>query len=786
MAMKNARRADTAAADRSDLVQVDDAGAERQRLAARLAEAETRLHDFLEVASDWVWETDQELRFTFLAGRLAELTGFPPEHFIGKTRSDLMRDTTSPEARKHLAELASQRPFRDFVYRLESPLGTRALKISGKPIFDAEGRFRGYRGTGSDVTREFEATQRLEQIYRRFADAIEAIPASLLLTDAEDRVVICNSVTARFLPYAMHLLTPGTPFVEIQRAHAASGIVPDAVGREEEWVQERMAQHRNPQGTLTRPWTDGRYMQIIERRTSEGGVIGIRMDVTELKQREKELEQARTQLREAIESISDGFSIYDADDRLVLCNSKTKEYFAAVADRFVPGTSFEEIIRTGVERGLYKEAEGRIEAFVAERLAIHRSPGRVIEQQLGDGRWLRISERRTRDGGTVGIRVDITELKQREQELEHARAHLREAIEAMPASFILYDADGRLVLCNSLAKEYLPEIAERLVPGASAEELTRERYRRTRADASPAEIEALVAKRMALFRNPGERLTERHPDGRWTQAFEHRMPDGGVVCIRVDLTELKQKEETLAKQAEELRRSNAELEQFAYVASHDLQEPLRMIGSYCQLLQRRYKGKLDADADEFIAYAVEGAKRMQRMINDLLTYSRVGRKGRGKVPVPCNDAVSMALQNLRIAVEESGAKVQVDPLPTIQGERGQLVQLFQNLIGNAIKFHGEAPPEVRVSVDQDGDGWRFTVTDNGIGIENQYLDKIFLIFQRLNERTKYAGTGIGLAICKKVVEHHGGRIWVESEPGQGSRFIFHLPTSGQRGEDSDD
>jgi len=231
----------------------------------------------------------------------------------------------------------------------------------------------------------------------------------------------------------------------------------------------------------------------------------------------------------------------------------------------------------------------------------------------------------------------------------------------------------------------------------------------------------------------------------------------------------------LDERARELARSNADLEQFAYVASHDLQEPLRIVASYTQLLARRYKGKLDHDADEFIAFAVDGVTRMQRLIRDLLAYSRVGTRGRELGSVSLDKVLANALDNLRQALDDTGGQVTHEPLPEVTGNEGQLTQLFQNLIGNALKFHGPAPPRVHVSVRKERTEWRFAFEDNGVGIEHQYFDRIFIIFQRLHSIEKYPGTGIGLALCKKIVEKHGGRIWVESEPGRGTTFIFTLP-----------
>ena len=248
-----------------------------------------------------------------------------------------------------------------------------------------------------------------------------------------------------------------------------------------------------------------------------------------------------------------------------------------------------------------------------------------------------------------------------------------------------------------------------------------------------------------------------------------------IQSIIRDISERKQAEAKLSQAMEELTRSNEELEKFAYVASHDLQEPLRMVSSFVQLLGKRYKGKLDQDADDFINFAVDGANRMQILITDLLAYSKVGRRGKEFKETSCEAVIDRAMSNLQEVVERSGAVVTRDLLPEVMGDGSQLTQLFQNLIGNAVKFCKDRTPRIHISAEGKKNEWVFAVRDNGIGIEPEYYERIFSIFQRLHGRQEYPGTGIGLSICRKVVERHGGRIWVESEPDQGSTFYFTIP-----------
>lgn len=369
---------------------------------------------------------------------------------------------------------------------------------------------------------------------------------------------------------------------------------------------------------------------------------------------------------------------------------------------------------------------------------------------------------------------DITEKMEADEQLRHSEERFRSFVEVCADAIVIADADGCIRLVNAAAARMFGYEGED-VTGRRVEELL------------PSELRAIHRGHRAAFyaeprpRSMGVGLALRglRKDGSEFPAEVSLTPlqtsDGLQVAAAItDITERRRLEQAVEESVAELRRSNAELEQFAYVASHDLQEPLRMVSNYTQLLARRYEGRLDEDADAFIAFAVEGAGRMQQLINDLLEFSRVGTKGKDLRPTEMESALDTALLNLRAAIEESGAEIEHDPLPAVRGDAVQLAQLLQNLIGNAIKFRGDTPPRIRVSARRDGAGWVFAVQDNGIGIDPVYWERIFVIFQRLHTRSEYGGTGIGLALCKRIVERHRGRIWVESAPGEGATFSFTL------------
>jgi len=379
---------------------------------------------------------------------------------------------------------------------------------------------------------------------------------------------------------------------------------------------------------------------------------------------------------------------------------------------------------------------------------------------------------RDRSGNLKGFSEFSHDLSERRE----SEARYRGLLEAAPDAMVVVNASGEIVLLNVRAEKEFGYSRDELV-GQDVMNIIPEGFaERIIADGTRSAAEAL-----AQQIGTGIELVGRRKDGSEFPIELMLSPlesAGGILVTAAirDISGRKNSAEHLVKTVGELKRSNDELQQFAYVASHDLQEPLRMVASYTQLLGKRYKGRLDSDADEFIAFAVDGCNRMQGLIEDLLAYSRAGTNGQTLCEVSSENALRQALTNLKASIEQSGAVVTHETLPPIRMDETQLSQVFQNLIGNAIKYRGAEAPQVHVSASRTArNEWMFSVKDNGLGIDPQYFERIFVLFQRLHGRNEFEGTGIGLAICKKVLERVGGRIWVESELKLGSTFYFALP-----------
>ena len=497
-------------------------------------------------------------------------------------------------------------------------------------------------------------------------------------------------------------------------------------------------------------------------------------DITERKRAELALSESEGKYRNLFNNMNEGFGLHEI---ILDAEGKPCDY------RFLElNDSFEKL--TGLSR---EKAQGRTVKEILPNIdlywiktygavALTGKPIRYVNYSTPFGKWYETYAYSPKKNQFAVMFFDITERKRAEDALRESEERLRLSLHAAKQG--LYDLNvqtGAIVVNSEYAEMlgYDPEtftetneaLIERLHPDDEA--ATQKAYQDY--------IDGVIPEYQIEFR-------QKTKEGNWkwilsvgkVVEYDSLGKPLRMLGTHTDITERKHAEEKLQRTLDDLRNSNAELEQFAYVASHDLQEPLRGIAGLVQLLQHRYQGQLDSRADEYIEHIVDGTQRMQALINDLLAYSRVGRRAEPIQPTEAEIALQVALGNLNATIRELGASIKNESLPTVRADPIQLTQLFQNLIGNSLKFKSESSPQIHVGVSDAGAFWQFSVQDNGIGIEPQYFERIFQVFQRLHTRREYKGTGIGLAICKKIIERHGGHIWVESEMGQGSTFYFTL------------
>ena len=616
-----------------------------------------------------------------------------------------------------------------------------------------------------------EALRESEERYRMLLDGIENY--AIFMMDAQGQILSWNAGAERIKGYTSdqiigHNFSRFFPPEDIER------------GRPEEVLRIAAASGRYEEQSM-RVRKDGtRFLGNVTftaLRDSAGTLRGF----SEFSHDLSESKESEAKYRGLLEAAPDAMVVVNQSGEIVLLNLQAEKQFGYYRDELV-GQPVKNII-----------PEGFAERLIADGT---RSAAEALAQQIGTG--IELIARR-KDGSEFPIEImlsplesaegilvtaairDISVRKEAETHLAQMEGKYRGLLEAAPDAMVVVNAAGEIVLLNVQAEkqfgysrnELVGQQVKNIVPEGFAERLI--------ADGTRSAAEAL-----AQQIGTGIELIARRKDGSEFPIEIMLSPlesaEGILVTAAIrDISVRKEAETHLVKTVRELKRSNDELQQFAYVSSHDLQEPLRMVASYTQLLGKRYKGRLDSDADEFITFAVDGCNRMQGLIQDLLAYSRAGTHAKELCEVSGEDALQGALTNLRITLEQSGAVVTHDSLPALMTDETQLTQVFQNLVGNAIKYRSTEVPRVHVSATKNGDNeWTFSVRDNGLGIAPQYFERIFILFQRLHGRNEFEGTGIGLAICKKVVERLGGRIWVESQPEKGSTFYFALPERAER------
>jgi PAS domain S-box-containing protein len=652
--------------------------------------------------------------------------------------------------------------------------------VNYTPIFDDKGAVEAISTVSLEITadKQLMATgiqANLVQTEAKYRGLLEAAPDAMIVVNRSGEIVLLNVQAEKQFGYSRDELV-GQQVKSLIPEGFAERLIADGTRT----AAEALAQQIGTGIELYGCRKDGSRFPIeimLSPLESDEGILitaAIR-NISVRKKADEHLAQTEAKYRGLLEAAPDAMVVVNKRGEIVLLNVQAEVQFGYRRDELL-GQQVNNII-----------PEGFAERLIADGT---RSASEALTQQIGTGIEL-YGQRKDGSGFPIEIMLsplesaegilitaairDISVRKAAEAYLTQMEARYRGLLEAAPDAMVVVAHDGRIVLLNVQAEkqfgylrdELTGQQVERIIPEGFAERLIADGLR---------SVEDALAQEIGT----GIELVGRRKDGSQFPIEIMLSPlesaEGVLITAAIrDITTRKKAAQTLLQKVDELNRSNGELEQFAYIASHDLQEPLRMVSSYTQLLAKRYRGKLDSDADEFIAFAVDGASRMERLIQDLLVYSRVGTAVHESRSVSSEDALKQALMNLRGAIRESGAMVSQDCLPTVMANEMQLIQLFQNLIGNAVKYRRSATPIIHVAAATTNDNkWSFSVNDNGLGIEPQYFERIFGLFQRLHKRGEFSGTGIGLAICKKIVERHGGVISVVSEFGHGTTFHFTM------------
>jgi PAS domain S-box-containing protein len=699
-----------------------------------------------------------------------KVTNIIPEGFAERLIADDLRSTEDALAQQigtgielnALRKDGSEFPIEIMLSPLQSPEGTLVTAAI------------------RDISVRKAAEEVLAQMEGKYRGLMEAAPDAMVVVNQGGKIVLLNVQAEKQFGYRRDELLGQRVTNIIPRGFAERLVADDLRSAEDALAQEI--------GTgieLNALRKDGSEFPIeimlSPLESAEGMLVTAAIrDISVRKNAARVLAQMEGKYAGLLEAAPDAMVVVNQGGEIVLLNLQAEKQFGYRRDELL-GQKVTSIIPVGFA-----------ERLVADDL---RSAEDALAQEIGTGIELNALRK---DGSEFPIEImlsplesaegmlitaairDITVRRNAEKHLAQMEGRYRGLLEAAPDAMVVVNQGGEIVLLNLQAEkqfgyrrnELLGQKVTNIIPEGFAERLIADGLR---------SAEDALAQQIGT----GIELSGRRKDKTEFPIELMLSPlsgaEGTLVTAAIrDISVRNAAEADLLHKVEELNRSNEELGQFAYIASHDLQEPLRMVASYTQLLSRRYAGKLDSDADDFIAYAVDGATRMQRLIQDLLAYSRVGTKGKDLLSTSSEEALQHALSNLRGAIEESGALVTHDPLPEVLADEMQLVQLFQNLVGNAIKYQNPGIPKIHIAALNGGKQYRFSVRDNGLGIDPQYFERIFGMFQRLHKREEFAGTGIGLAICKKIVERHGGQISVESQPGIGSTFRFALTGSDRK------
>ena len=712
-----------------------------------------------------------------------EFFGVSRASFLGKQVQDLYPQNPAI-AEKHL-EMDGQLWRNPGGQSYEATVTARDGRLRDTIYYKAtfangSGEVAGLLGAIVDITARKQAEASLLESERRFRRTFELAGSGVAHIGMDRRFLRVNRRLCEILGYPQDELLRLTgrqishpddlDVINAQRPRLYAGEI-DSVRVEKRYLRK--------DGSIV--WVS--FTMVVERDAAGKPQYEIAFfdDITARKQAEAALRESEERFRSVVDSANDGILVYDKQLNVVAGNLAAERILGLPLADIIGAAGFTSLLPCVHADGspvLPDERPTRLTVKSGKPLT-----GQIVGIYRADGsmNWVSVNTgflRRPGDTdwyGVVSTIGDITKQRHAEIALSASEALYRQTFELATAGIAHVDLSGRFMKVNRRLCEILGYGEQELI-GRPVKEISH-----------PEDRNLTDSQRMRVRsgEKPSVRFEKRYikKSGAivWVDLSVALACDAsGVpqyeIALFDDITERKKAEAALREAHEELKRSNAELEQFAYVASHDLQEPLRMVSSYTQLLMRRYGDKFDGDAKDFTAFIVDGATRMKQLIEDLLAYSRVGTRDRNFKPVEAESSLKRALTNLRAAIQDSGATVTQDKLPTIPCDEVQLAQLFQNLIGNALKFRKpDVAPAVHVGAAEQGAEWEFMVRDNGIGIEPQYFERIFMVFQRLHDKGEYPGTGIGLAIVKKVVERHGGRIWVQSQPGAGTTFHFTMP-----------